>query len=54
VFWIARWTIGNDQLVAIPDEADEQTSVVVVPGVKSTKDEESIFITTSVSQQTKP
>jgi hypothetical protein len=33
------------------DEADEQTSVVVVPGVKSTKDEESIFITTSVTNK---
>jgi hypothetical protein len=42
---------GNDQLVTIPDEADEQTSVVVVPGVKSTKDEESIFITTSVANK---
>lgn len=51
VFWIARWTIGNDQLVTVPDEADEQTSVVVVPGVKSTKDDESIFITTPVANK---
>jgi hypothetical protein len=48
VFWIARWTMGND-VVEVQGEPDEHSSVVILPGEKSTKDDESIFLTTMVA-----
>jgi hypothetical protein len=50
VFWIARWTIETTNSLLFQTKLTNK-SVVVVPGVKSTKDEESIFITTSVTNK---